>query len=65
MPCHRLLKMRWIVVIAVIDFNNQAVKLQCCSFLLLGYLWGLARAEVLFSFEKQRIYKVIYPQVLA
>lgn len=44
-PCHRLLKMRWIVVIAVIDFNNQAVKLQRCAFLLLRYLWGLAGAE--------------------
>lgn len=50
-PCQRLLKMRWIVVIAVIDFNNQAVKLQCCAFLLLSYLWGLTRAEILFSFE--------------
>lgn len=52
MPCRRLLNMRWIVVIAVIDFNNQAVKLQCCAFAVAQLrLWGLTRAEVLFSFE--------------
>lgn len=57
--------MRWMVVIALIDFNNQAVKLQCCAFLVLSYLWALVRAQVLFSFEKQRIYKVIYLRVFS
>lgn len=45
MPCHPLLKMRWIVVIAVIDFNNLAVESHCRALLLLGYLWCRVRTE--------------------